>query len=243
MPRIRRINTTRKLNAEYIRRTMRKEELRGLEVLVLVDRVFGVSWHDKSLMRNGRWIDKDAPRRNSENLYNYRGWVQLGKLYCVKCWSPIIGIPREILARNQCESCNSQLYRADDEEWLDLQGYSIFRDRATRYMQLAVRRFASLIEGSEHCRSNGTIDDGFHKDHIFSVHEAFENDIEECVVSSPPNIRILPARTNSSKGRKSGVSIDSMRQSYSTFLLQFPEWQTLINECEAKQLTFVFTKT
>ncbi len=210
--------------------------------MTLVGRPFGISMHNDSLMRNGRWIDKDAPRRNAEDLYGYRGWTSLSKLYCVKCWSPIVGVPREMRRRNWCESCHSQLYAADDEGWLDLQGRSIYRDRATRYMQVAVRRFASLMEGSEHCRPNGTIDDGFHKDHMFSVRDAFESDIEECVVSSPPNIRVLPARANSSKGRESSGSCGSLRQSYATFLSQFPEWQTLVNECEAKQLSFVFDR-
>ena len=230
----------RKLNPEYIRRIMRKRQLRGLEAVLLTGEQFGVSVENKSLLGDNGWIDDDAPRRYAEDRYYYKGWGVTGRLYCAKCWSSIVGVPRGIIARNWCESCNSQLYAADNEQKLDFLGLEIYRDRVTRYMQLAVRRLGKLIEGSEHISAEGGMKPGYHKDHIVSVREGFENDIDELIISSPPNIRVLAAQNNLSKGRRSGCSLKQLLDRYQAFLSKHPEWLRWIKESDRNQETFIF---
>lgn len=231
----------RKLNPHHIRRIMERDELRGLEVVILTGPDFGVSTRNESLLVDGEWIDKDAPNRCHADRMNYRGWTRAGRLYCRKCWSPILGIPRDIIQRNWCASCKSRLYAPDDDEHFDLLGYEIYRrDRVTRYMGLAVRSFRDLIEGAEHIWPNGLMDPGYHKDHIFSVRDAFENDIQECVVSSPPNLRVVTGRKNISKNRKSDCMLEELLEEYERFLLDHPEWLELVKRSDESEETFVF---
>ena len=232
----------RQLNPDYIRRTMAKESLTGLAVVFLTGEQFGVSVCDESLMTDDGWVDDDAPDRYDRDRLNYKGWSEPGKLYCATCWTPVLGVPRDILAANWCRTCNSQLYPADDEDRLDSLGYEIYRDRVTRYMQIAVRHFAGQIPGNEHLRPNGGVAHGYHKDHIYSVRDAFENDVIEHVVSSPPNLRVLPSRKNVSKGRKSGCTLEELLGSYNSFVAVHDEWVDLIRQSDEKQQTFIWSE-
>ena len=144
------------------------------------------------------------------------------------------GIPQEIIERNRCESCGATLYRADDDELLDRQGFDIYRDRVLRYMALAVRRLPDRIEGSEHFRPNGGIEDGYHKDHVYSVRDGFENDVEDSVISSPSNLQVKHARKNLSKGRRSGCTLEELREQYDKFPSDCTEWLELVKESDEK---------
>ena len=230
----------RRLKPDYLRRIMAQEAITGLAAVFLTGEQFGVSQYDESLMTgDGEWVDEDAPRRYQRDRWNYKGWSETSKLYCAKCWTPMTGVPRKIIAENWCGACNSHLFAADDERRLDFFGYWIYKDRASRYMKIAIRHFPIHIVGHEYFRSGDRILRGYHKDHIHSLREAFENDIPAHVVSAPTNLRVIPSRNNISKGRKSGCTTDELLASYDDFVTANPEWLDLIHESDARQDTLV----
>ncbi len=50
----------------------------------------------------------------------------------------------------------------------------------------------------------------FHVDHIYSVLDGFRNEIAPSIISHPCNLRILEAKKNSSKGRKSEITLEEL---------------------------------
>ena len=66
-----------------------------------------------------------------------------------------------------------------------MRGFELYRELVTRYMGLAVRKYRQLMESCEHLLPDGRMRQGYHKDHIFSVRDGFENDIAPFVVSAP----------------------------------------------------------
>ena len=222
-----------------MRRIMAKEELRGMEAVFLVGLTFNVAIHNDSLLVDGKWVDSTAAERHWQDRLNYRGWAKEGKLYCRKCWGALVGVPREIIGRNWCDTCSLQLYPEDDA-WLDRIGFELYREQATRYMGLAVRKCRQLVEGCEHLLPNGRMRQGYHKDHIYSVRDGFENDVPPFVVSSPPNIRMIGGKPNLSKGRKSACTLEEMLGGYSSFLEVYPEWPQLAEQFDMQQLTLIW---
>jgi hypothetical protein len=73
------------------------------------------------------------------------------------------------------------LTMADDDAWLDGLRYMIYRDRAKRYTGIAVRRFRTLIKGCDFILKGERLSAGYHKDRIYPIRAAFENDIPACV--------------------------------------------------------------
>lgn len=226
----------RKLNPNYIRRIMAREEIRGLETVFLTGSQFGVANEYSSILVNGDWID--STNHKSDDRFNYRGWNKPSKLYCQKCHAMLVGIPREIIQNNWCEFCKCKLYKEDDF-CLDQMGLWLYRDKVTLYMRLAVQKYRQVIDGGQNIFPNGLMENGFHKDHIYSVRDAFENDIPEFVVSAPPNIRVMQGKKNISKGRKSDCTLDEILAKYDKFLQQYPEWPKLALQCYEQQTDFV----
>ena len=52
----------------------------------------------------------------------------------------------------------------------------------------------------------------FHVDHIYSVLDGFTNGVEPAIISHPVNLRILEAKTNSSKGPKSEMTLEELME-------------------------------
>ena len=229
----------RKLNAEYILQTMKKDVLRGLEVVFLTGEQFGVSDQHPDGLDN-RKIREVKPGIFVAGVANYRGWSAPGRLYCLKCKSPLIGIPREIMIHNCCDLCGSNLYDADNAERLDLLGFEIYRHRATRYMRLAVRHFRDMIDGAERILPRGGMVKGFEKDHTYSVRDGFDNAIDEFVVSSPSNIRVIRTADNLAKGKKSDCTVDDLLEGYDAFVSLHPEWRELVARSDESEETFVY---
>lgn len=231
----------RKLNPDFMRRTMQKDTLSGLEAVFLTGEQFGVSVSDESLLsdpENG-WVDDDAPRRYQRDLKNYRGWSLPGRLYCTKCWRQMQGIPKEIVSANRCTNCSCQLYPADDESWLDGLGFAIYRDRAKRYTGIAVRRFRSLISNGEYILKGERLTDGYHKDHVYPIRAGFENDIPPCVLGAPFNVAVLPAKENLSKGSRCDADSATLLEQYELFIAQHPEWLELVRDSDAREPLFI----
>lgn len=194
-----------------------------MEMVILTNFHVGVSIENGSLLVNGEWIDSTAAQRYADDRFNYKGWDKPGKLYCHKCWSQLLGRPKEIIIRNWCDFCKAKLY-PDDEKWFDQTGFFLYRDQATRYMGLAIRKYWKLIDRCEHLCENGRMEEGYHKDHIYSVRDAFENNVPDIVVSSPLNVSIVKSEKNLSKGRNSHCSLDELYAKYGEFLHDYPEW-------------------
>jgi len=57
--------------------------------------------------------------------------------------------------------------------------------------------------------------DTFHVDHIYSVLDGFTNEVEPAIISHPANLRILAAKDNSSKGRKSLITLEELLRNIS----------------------------
>jgi hypothetical protein len=228
-----------KLNPDYVRRIMAKDELRGMEVVYLTGYIFNVSTRDERLPAESKCVGTTSGGGCLLQIKtDYRGWTKEGKLYCRRCWASLVGTPREIMHRNWCESCTTNLYPEDDT-WLDMRGFELYRELVTRFMGLAVRRYLQFIEGCEHLLPNGRMRQGYHKDHIYSVRDAFENDISPFVVSSPPNIRMIEGKPNISKGRKSTCTLEEMLAKYDAFLQVNPEWPAVTEQSYLYQETFV----
>ena len=81
---------------------------------------------------------------------DYHGWTKEGKLYCRRCWASLAGTPREQMRRNWCEGCNAELY-PDDDAWLDMRGFELFRELVKLYMGLAVRKIRNSSRGANTC--------------------------------------------------------------------------------------------
>jgi hypothetical protein len=230
---------TRKLNPGYIRRIMAKDELRGMEVVYLTGSAFNVSQSDDRLPAESRCVGRTSAGGYRCQIWSdYHGWTKEGKLYCGKCRAPLVGVPREIIRRNWCEACGAQLYPEDDS-WLDMRGFDLYRERATIYLGLAVRKYRHLLEGCERLLPNGRMQQGDHKDHIYSVRDGFENDVPPFVISGPPNIRVIHGGPNQSKGRKSDRTLGEMLARYDVFLRANPEWPELAEQLYLRQETFV----
>ncbi len=229
----------RTLNSQYMRRVMAKDVLAGIEAVFLTGEHFGVSVRNKSLLGEDGWIDDDAPRRYHSDTYNYRGWSEHGQLYCVSCWQPIEGIPREIVTGNSCPYCSVQFFPPDDEDRLDRYGNYIYREHVKRYTQVAVRHFRALIKGNEHIEIHCGVKDGYHKDHVYSVRAGFENDVDPAVIASPINIQVIQAAKNIGKGRRCGQTLDQLEAAYDSFLSSNPQWLVLLRASDEKELTFV----
>jgi hypothetical protein len=229
----------RKLNPDYIRRVMAKDELRGLEVVYLTGYIFNVAKRDERLPAKCKCVGTNkSGGALVVQLSDYHGWTKEGKLYCRRCWTSLGGTPREIMRRNWCGGCNATLY-PDNETWLDMRGFELYRDLAKLYMGLAVRKHAQLIEGCQHLLPNGFMREGYHKDHIYSVRDGFENDISPIVVSSPPNLRMIEGKPNLSKGRKSACTLEEMLAKHDAFLQANPEWPAVAEQFYLRQETFV----
>lgn len=228
----------RTLNPTYLRQIIDSEHITGLAVVFLTGQRLGVSVSDDRLLTDRGWVDTDAPRRFAEGHLNYRGWSVLGALFCRSCWSLIRGIPRDIIKRNHCETCQRPFY-SNEDPFLDMVGFEVYRDRCTRYSSIAARRFATLIEDGHHSKKNGGISAGFHKDHILSVRDGFEQDLPTQMISSPVNLRVVTAGKNLAKSRKSTQSRVELEARYCDFVTAHPEWLTLIEKSDANQPTFV----
>ena len=133
---------------------MARDVLRGMEVVYLTGHIFNVSTRDERQPAESICIDATSRSCLLQIKDDYRGWTKEGKLYCRRCWAALVGIPREIMRRNWCESCSAKLYPEDDS-WLDMRGFELYRELVTRYMGLAVRKYRQLMEGCEHLLPDG----------------------------------------------------------------------------------------
>jgi len=212
-----------KLNPDHMRFIMDKDELRGLEATYLTRGKFGIS------NETGKETDEDWK-------LNYRGWSVPGKMYCVLCWEPIAGIPRDIIQLNSCPGCQEQLYPAHDEGWLDYRGFEIYCDRVEAYSVVAIKNFRELIDGSEHVRAWGSVDDGYRSVHRYSIREAFENRVAESVVASPANIQVVPT----SSGLPRRLSPEELRTQHAAFLETNSNWQTLVEQSDQSEMTLIW---
>ncbi|MBC7852791.1 MAG: hypothetical protein IAF94_05085 [Pirellulaceae bacterium] len=227
----------RKLNPDYFRRIMQGNELRGLAAVFLTGEQFGVKTqhpqeheYETIYKTRNQTIAIDA---------NYQGWTAPGKLYCVQCWNPLVGIPREIIAANWCKTCQQPLYDISrDDDRFDYFGNYIYRDRVTRLTAIAVRQYRNLISGAESIGPSGSMKTGSQKDHIFSVRDGFELDIDEAVIASPINVRVIPKSRNLQKNRKSEITQDELRRRYADFLAVNPVWIEQAKISDDQQRTF-----
>ncbi len=230
----------RKLNPDYLRRVMAQDELRGMEVVYLTGYIFNVSTTDERLPAKGKCIGTTSKGGQLLQIQtDYHGWTKEGKLYCRKCWASLGTVPREIMRRNWCETCNAKLY-SEEDTWLDMRGFELYRDWVTRYMRIAVHKYLQCIEGCEHLLPNGwCMQEDYHKDHIYSVRDGFENDIPPSVVSAPPNLRMIHGKPNLLKGRKSDRTLEEMLAKYNAFLQVHPEWPEMTQQFYSRQETFI----
>jgi len=70
------------------------------------------------------------------------------------------------------------------------------------------RKYKKLIKGTKN--------EGHHLDHILSISEAFNNNIEVEIVSSYHNLRYIPAKQNLQKNSSSEITIEELKQKYYT---------------------------
>lgn len=70
------------------------------------------------------------------------------------------------------------------------------------------RKYHKLIEGNKN--------KGYHLDHILSISEGFNNNIEVEIVSCYHNLRYIPAKQNLQKNSKSEITIEELKQKYYT---------------------------
>jgi hypothetical protein len=68
------------------------------------------------------------------------------------------------------------------------------------------KKYKDLIEGEK--------GKGYHLDHILSISEAFNNDLDIDIVSSHYNLRYIKAEENLKKSYKSEISINELKQKY-----------------------------
>jgi hypothetical protein len=68
------------------------------------------------------------------------------------------------------------------------------------------RKYSHLIEGSKQ--------NGYHLDHIFSISEAFNNKLEVEIVSSYHNLRYIPANENLQKSSSSHITLKELKEIY-----------------------------
>lgn len=229
----------RKLNPAYMRRVMAQDELRGMEAVYLTGLAFNVSTTDERLLAQSKCIGTTSKGGVMVQIQTgYHGWTKEGTLYCNKCWASLVGIPREIMRRNWCETCSAPLY-PDDDAWLDMRGFDLYRELVKLYMAIAVRKYLQSIMGCEHLLPNGRMREGYHKDHIYSVRDGFENDIPAFTISAPPNLRMIEGKPNLSKGRKSACTLEEVLAGYNAFLQVNPEWPEVADKSYLRQETFV----
>jgi hypothetical protein len=122
---------------------------------------------------------------------------------------------------------------------LDARGFELYRDWVKQFTTLATRKYLQFVEGAEHFLPNERMREGYHKDHIFSVRDGFENDVPEHVISCPPNICMIQGKSNLAKGRKSNCTLGELLAKYDAFLQKTPEWPEVITRLYEQQQTFI----
>lgn len=109
------------------------------------------------------------------------------------------------------------------------------------YTALTACNFRQCIPGgTEHFGKYGGITAGFHKDHIFSVRDGFDEYVAEHIISAPINLAMTKEKRNLSKGCLSSCALDELFAKYEQFEAEYPEWLERLARYEANQPTFVF---
>jgi hypothetical protein len=169
--------------------------------------------------------------RNQRDILVYRHWDRREDVLFTCCGTQENGIPRDIVRRNWCPHCNKAVYSAADLQQFDREGFLIYRFRVSRYTASAIRTYSHLIPGADILKrkwdDSGEAVTGFdyHKDHIFSIRDGFEQDVPASVIGSPVNIRVVWWEDNVIKNRKSEMTLTALLDAFETFLSEHPRWK------------------
>lgn len=88
------------------------------------------------------------------------------------------------------------------EKW----DYRTYRVQAAYQTEKNYQEFVNLINPENLIRSRSD----FHVDHIYSIRDAFLNDVPISIVSHPCNLRMLSERENKRKNGKSDISLEEL---------------------------------
>jgi hypothetical protein len=71
-------------------------------------------------------------------------------------------------------------------------------------------------------------------DHVFSIADACEARIPYWVVASPVNLAVILERDNQTKGRRSAMSAESLKQQFESFITTYPRYWIVISQSLTK---------
>tara|TARA_B100000929_G_C15490895_1_gene414415 strand:+ start:943 stop:1713 length:771 start_codon:yes stop_codon:yes gene_type:complete len=83
-----------------------------------------------------------------------------------------------------------------------------YRHRAQQYAETQYNRYKDLID-PEGLRSSN-----YHLDHVYSVSDGFLNDVPVDVISDVSNLMLIEAKTNLSKNKTSGKTLEQLYKDY-----------------------------
>uniref|UniRef100_A0A6M3J7N3 Uncharacterized protein n=1 Tax=viral metagenome TaxID=1070528 RepID=A0A6M3J7N3_9ZZZZ len=129
-----------------------------------------------------------------------------------KCPNGHIGYIRygDFQQGHRCFECHiDRLRKYSDDELHNLHIYKLVVRRITNNN---FKKYYSFINPNNFKRGKS-----YHVDHVYSIIDGFDNNILPVVIANPMNLRVIPARENILKKRKSLVSVDILFEKYCKF--------------------------
>ena len=189
---------------------------------------------ENSILRKQSWI-KEIEKKNSnlmrhpwkyfksleflaDTSMNYDNHVKMIKKYKISCYSEWKDVYKEIMLKEHIRLF-SRLDRF--KEYSHIEIFSEFYASEEDYLKYksykrSVRKATSKTLKVHGAKKFGKDwrkykkDNNLHVDHIYSVREAFDNDVKISKVSNINNLRLIPAYDNLSKGKRSDMSLDEL---------------------------------
>ncbi len=156
--------------------------------------------------------------REVEIIHGRRGDPWMPGPKCVFRASPLT-----IVESGVCPKCKKVEFTPFNGEWRrEANAKDAYRAIVTAYSQRAMRY---LVECWWKVRRDNK--GRRHIDHIFPVARGFQHGIEEHIIGSPVNCRLLSAKANLSKGSKPGQSLEQLLSRYDAFAAKDPYWKHL----------------
>ncbi len=203
---------------------MQREILFIEDALFFVTGQFGCSTTDEALFNeDGEWVDADAPHRYLVSR-SFKGWNEQCHLFCSECGDTIVGTPRRILIENWCPCCESTLYDNDDKRWLEKLGFELYRQRVTRFQELSVNNYIQFVDTRTLSDPQGQDVSDAVVQHLYPVRNGFEDQVDETIIGSPMNLRMVAFADSFNKRHQSLPSLAKLVNRYSAFVATKPEW-------------------
>jgi len=111
----------------------------------------------------------------------------------------------------RCVYCSGMRYRNWAQEKIN--SFITYRGYVRSITDKNYRKYKHIINPNNLKRGRNK----YHLDHIYSVYDGFENNIDPKIISNPINLRMMKESDNISKSKESHISIKKLHRDYFKF--------------------------